>query len=43
VAPSLIPKKSGERIKTDKSDALKLAKLLRSEDLKDANYQLKVL
>jgi transposase len=33
VAPSLIPKKTGERIKTDKRDALKLAKLLKSEDL----------
>jgi transposase len=33
VAPSLIPKKPGERIKTDKRDALKLAKLLKSEDL----------
>jgi transposase len=32
-APSLIPKKPGERIKTDKRDALKLAKLLKSEDL----------
>ena len=33
VAPSLIPKKPGEKIKTDKRDALKLAKLLKSEDL----------
>ena len=33
VAPSLIPKKPGERLKTDKRDALKLAKLLKSEDL----------
>ncbi|RJE77127.1 IS110 family transposase [Pseudoalteromonas sp. MSK9-3] len=33
VAPSLIPKKPGERIKTDKRDALKLAKHLKSEDL----------
>ena len=33
IAPSLIPKKSGEKIKTDKRDALKLAKLLKSEDL----------
>lgn len=31
--PSLIPKKPGEKIKTDKRDALKLAKLLKSEDL----------
>ena len=33
VAPSLIPKKAGERIKTDKRDALKLALLLRSGDM----------
>ena len=33
VAPSLIPKKPGQKIKTDKRDALKLAKLLKSEDL----------
>ena len=33
VSPSLIPKKPGDRIKTDRRDALKLAKLLKSEDL----------
>lgn len=33
VAPSLIPTKPGERIKTDKRDAKKLAKLLRNGDL----------
>ena len=33
MAPSLIPKKPGERIKTDRRDALKLVKLLKSEDL----------
>jgi len=33
VAPSLIPKRPGERIKTDRRDALKLARLLRSGDL----------
>ncbi len=33
VAPSLIPKKAGERIKTDRRDALKLAKYLRGGDL----------
>jgi len=33
IAPSLIPKKPGEKIKTDKRDALKLAKLLKPEDL----------
>ncbi len=33
VAPSLIPKKPGERIKTDKRDALKLARLLKNADV----------
>ncbi len=33
IAPSLIPKKPGDHIKTDKRDALNLAKLLKSEDL----------
>lgn len=33
VAPSLIPKKPGDRVKTDKRDAMMLAKLLKSEDL----------
>jgi len=33
VAPSLIPKTPGERVKTDRRDALKLARLLRSGDL----------
>jgi transposase len=33
VAPSRIPKASGERIKTDRRDALKLARLARSGDL----------
>lgn len=33
VAPSLIPKKPGERIKTDKRDACKLAQTLRNGDL----------
>jgi transposase len=34
VAPSLIPKKPGERVKTDKRDSLLLARLLKSGDLK---------
>jgi transposase len=34
VAPSLIPKKPGDRVKTDRRDALLLARLLRSGDLK---------
>tara|TARA_B100000809_G_scaffold13419_1_gene12266 strand:- start:2308 stop:2685 length:378 start_codon:yes stop_codon:yes gene_type:complete len=33
IAPSLIPKRPGDKIKTDKRDALNLAKLLKSEDL----------
>ncbi len=33
VAPSLIPKKPGERIKTDRLDAVKLSRFLRSGDL----------
>jgi len=33
IAPSLIPTKSGDRVKTDKRDAKKLARLLRSGDL----------
>jgi len=32
-APSLIPKKPGDRVKTDRRDALNLARLLRSGDL----------
>jgi len=37
IAPSLIPVKSGDRIKTDKRDAMKLAKNLRSNDLVAVN------
>lgn len=37
IAPSLIPTKSGDRVKTDKRDAAKLAKLLRSNDLVAVN------
>src|SRR5512140_3716433 len=33
VAPSLTPKRSGDRIKTDKRDARKLARLLRAGEL----------
>ena len=33
VAPSLIPKKAGDRVKTDRRDAIKLARLMRSGDL----------
>lgn len=34
VAPSMIPRKPGDRVKTDKRDALTLARLARSGDLK---------
>ena len=34
VAPSLIPRKAGDRVKTDRRDAMQLARLLRSGDLK---------
>ncbi|MFK7851751.1 MAG: transposase [Akkermansiaceae bacterium] len=37
IAPSLIPTKSGDRVKTDKRDAMKLAKSLRSNDLVPVN------
>jgi transposase len=33
VAPSLIPRKPGDRVKTERRDAVQLARLLRSEDL----------
>ena len=33
VAPSLIPKKSGDRVETDRRDAMQLARLARSGDL----------
>lgn len=33
VAPSLIPRKAGDRVKTDRRDAIKLARLLRAGEL----------
>ena len=33
VAPSLVPKKSGDRVKTDRRDAVKLARLHRAAEL----------
>jgi len=33
VAPSLIPRRAGDRVKTDRRDAVQLARLLRSGDL----------
>ena len=33
MAPSQIPKKAGDRVKTDRRDAVQLARLLRSGDL----------
>ena len=37
IAPSLIPKKSGERVKTDRRDAHKLAQLLRADLLTEVH------
>jgi transposase len=37
VAPSLVPRKAGDRIKTDRRDALKLARYLRSGDLTEVH------
>lgn len=33
VAPSLLPKKAGDRVKTDRRDAVHLARLMRAGDL----------
>lgn len=33
IAPSMIPKRSGDRVKTDRRDAVELARLMRSGDL----------
>ena len=33
VAPSLLPKKPGEKVKTDRKDAMKLAQLLKMNDI----------
>ena len=33
VAPSLVPKKAGDRVKTNRRDAVSLAKLLRADEL----------
>src|SRR5262249_36388803 len=35
VAPSLVPQRPGDRVKTDHRDAIKLARFLRSGDLTD--------
>jgi transposase len=35
IAPSLVPRTAGERIKTDRRDAVKLARFLRSGDLSE--------
>ena len=37
VAPSLVPSKSGDRVKTDRRDARKLAHFLRSGDLTEVH------
>jgi hypothetical protein len=41
VAPSLIPKKAGDRIKTDHRDALQLARLARAGDLTAVKSKMK--
>ena len=37
VAPSLVPKQSGNRVKTDRRDAIRLARFLRSGDLTEVH------
>lgn len=37
VAPSLVPKRPGDRVKTDRRDAVKLARFLRSGDLTEVH------
>lgn len=37
VAPSLVPKQSGSRVKTDRRDAIRLARFLRSGDLTEVH------
>jgi len=37
VAPSLVPRKGGERVKTDRRDAVRLARFLRSGDLTEVH------
>lgn len=37
IAPSLVPKKAGDRVKTDRRDAMKLARYLRSGDLTEVH------
>jgi len=37
IAPSLVPQKAGERVKTDRRDAAKLARFLRSGDLTEVH------
>lgn len=37
VAPSLVPQQAGDRIKTDRRDAIELARLLRSGDLSEVH------
>jgi transposase len=37
IAPSLVPQKAGDRVKTDSRDAVKLARFLRSGDLTEVH------
>ena len=37
VAPSLVPSRAGDRVKTDRRDAVRLARFLRSGDLTEVH------
>lgn len=43
VAPSLIPKRSGDRVKTDKRDSIRLSQLLRAGELTSYGFQMKIM
>jgi transposase len=42
VAPALVPKKAGDRVKTDRRDALKLARSHRSGDLTAVGFRTRI-
>ena len=41
IAPSLVPTKAGDRVKTDRRDSEKLARCLRAGDLKPFGFRVK--
>lgn len=43
VAPSLIPRKPGDRVKTNRHDALSLARLLRAGELTRSGFPMKAM